>query len=94
MVELNQVVDSDTEIEKKPDDDDWSEQAPNLRGTQRLNKEENNENRASDANDCCLSDGFICHCEALDSAENGLSWCQNAIWGAFVGSDSTFLTCG
>ena len=80
MVELNQIVNSEAEIEKKPYDDDGSEHTSNLRGSQRLNQEENDKNRASDADNCSLSDGLIRHREALNSAKDGLSRCQNAIW--------------
>lgn len=44
-------VDSESQIEQQPDDNDWRKSASNLRRTQRLDQKEADQNRASCADD-------------------------------------------
>lgn len=69
---MDQIVDSESCIETKPDDDNRGESNSNLSGTERLNHEQKNENSTSDPNNGGFGDVRLDDIESLDGTKNRL----------------------
>lgn len=75
----SQVIDARCQVEQKPDCNDRSESRSELRGAEGLkHKQEDKDCTGNPNNGRDLKIG-IGHCDALDSAQDGLGWREHAV---------------
>lgn len=72
MIEEGQIVDSESCIETKPDDNNRGESNGNLSGTERLNQEQKNEDSAGGPDNGSFGDVRLDDIEPLDGTKNRL----------------------
>ena len=72
-------VDSETEVESEPGNDDWGPGTRNLGDSQRLDDKQDHENGTADADNGAGGNVGTGNFEALDSAEDRLGWSKDTV---------------